>query len=110
MNALETVTPWAAVLLPLMACTTPSPAFARVIKVRIVEMAFIPQNVSVKGGDTVEWTNGDFVDHTATANDNRWDVLIKAGQSAQHKFMQLGSMKYFCKIHPDMAGIIIVIP
>jgi plastocyanin len=95
----------AAVILPLIVLGETGVA-AEVVTVRIVDMSFVPADVSIKAGDAVQWVNGDFVDHTATARDGGWDVLIRAGKSAQHQFKQTGVLNYFCKIHPDMKAVI----
>ncbi len=73
---------------------------------KISDLVFLPAEVSVKVGDSIEWVNGDFVDHTATAKDSAWDVAIPAGKSAQLKLTQAGTFAYYCKIHPGMTGTI----
>ena len=65
-----------------------------VVKVKIVDLAFVPAEITIKAGDTVEWVNADFIDHTATANDGAWDVPIVAEQSARHTFDRAGTNKY----------------
>jgi plastocyanin len=57
-------------------------------------------------GDTVEWSNGDFVDHTATDKGGAWDVAIPADKSAQLKLTSPGTFAYYCKVHPGMTGTI----
>ena len=57
----------------------------------------------------VEWVNNDFIDHTATATGGEWDVMIVAGQSARQANDQTGTIKYFCRVHPDMTGTIHVV-
>ena len=44
-------------------------AAGEVVRVAINDLAFSPAEVTAKVGDTIEWVNGDFVDHTATAKD-----------------------------------------
>jgi plastocyanin len=100
----------AAALLPLAAFGISRPVLAEVVKVKIAEMGFVPAQVHIKPGDTIDWSNTDFVDHTATATDKSWDVLIKAGQTARYTFNQPGTTNYFCRFHPDMAGTIVVGP
>ncbi len=62
-----------------------------------------------KVGDTIEWVNGDFVDHTATDKAGAWDVAIAAGKAAQLSLTTAGTFSYFCKIHPGMTGTINVV-
>ena len=80
-----------------------------VVKIKITDLAFSPAEITIKEGDTIEWVNGDFIDHTATANNGAWDVLIAAGQSARQQFDHAGTSKYFCRVHPDMTGTVHVV-
>ena len=80
-----------------------------VVQVKIADLAFSPAEITIKEGDTIEWVNGDFIDHTATANNGAWDVLIAAGQSARQQFDHAGTSKYFCRVHPDMTGTVHVV-
>ena len=91
-----------------IALAAPSTA-GGVARVTINSLAFSPPEIQAKVGDTVEWVNGDFVDHTATAKNGEWDVTIVAGKSAQLQLMHAGSFAYFCRIHPNMMGTIHVI-
>jgi plastocyanin len=92
-------------LVALIALTVSASA-SEVVRITIHDLAFSPAEVSAKVGDTIEWVNSDFVDHTATANDGTWDVAIAAGKSAQFKLEQPGTVTYYCKIHPNMTGTI----
>jgi plastocyanin len=81
-----------------------------VVQVKISDLAFSPVDITVKVGDTIEWVNNDFVDHTATATKGgNWDIMIVAGQSAQQQMTNTGTIKYFCRFHPDMTGTIYVV-
>jgi plastocyanin len=84
-------------------------AAGEVVRVAINDLAFSPAEVTAKVGDTIEWVNGDFVDHTATAKNGAWDVAIAAGKSAQLPLTTAGTFAYFCKIHPGMTGTINVV-
>ena len=83
-----------------------SAAASEVVRITIHDLAFSPAEVSAKVGDTIEWVNSDFVDHTATAKDGAWDVAVAAGKSAQFKLERPGAVTYYCKIHPNMTGTI----
>lgn len=98
----------AAVILPFVVSSVTG-ADADVVTVKVVDMAFVPADVSIKAGDAVQWVNSDFVDHTATATDGGWDVLIEAGKSAQHQFRKPGMLNYFCKFHPDMKAVVRIV-
>lgn len=80
-----------------------------VVQVKISDLAYSPADITIKAGTTVEWVNNDFVDHTATATNGNWDVMIAAEKSARHTFKHTGTTKYFCRFHPDMTGTINVV-
>lgn len=77
---------------------------AEVIQVSIGDLAFAPSDIRVRVGDTVEWHNGDFVDHSATAEDGKWDIEIPAGASAKLVMREPGVFTYICRYHPNMTG------
>ena len=81
-------------------------AVGETVQIKINDLAFSPTEVTAKLGDTAEWINGDFVDHTATDKGGAWDVAIPAGKSAQLKLTSPGTFVYYCKVHPGMTGTI----
>jgi len=56
---------------------------AKTIPIVIDQIAFQQGDVTAGVGDTIEWTNKDVVDHTATERRNAWSVLIPAGKKAR---------------------------
>ncbi len=71
---------------------------------------FEPRQINVRVGDTVEWTNGDIVAHTATAKDRSWEVNLLPKRSGRMVMKAAGTVSYFCRFHPNMRGEIIVAP
>ena len=71
-------------------------------------MAFEPAHVTAQVGDTIEWTNQDFVQHSATARKDQWDQKITPNGKAQVVLKQKGDVEYYCRYHPTMNGIITV--
>lgn len=70
---------------------------------------FSSQTVTVKVGESVTWTNNDFVGHSATADDGSFDTGILAkGASKSITFSKAGTYTYHCSAHPNMTGTIIV--
>ena len=58
-------------------------------------------------GDTVVWTNTDFVPHTASARDSSWDSKSIAASAAWRFVAQTkGRQQYYCVFHPNMVGTI----
>jgi len=74
------------------------------VQIKINSLAFAPTEVTARVGDTVEWVNEDFIDHTATAKNGDFDVTIPAGQSAQLQLTHAGTIEYFCRFHPNMTA------
>jgi plastocyanin len=109
MESMRTAILPAAILLALQIVGARVGVAGEVVQVKIADLAFSPAEITIKEGDTIEWVNGDFIDHTATANNGAWDVLIAAGQSARQQFDHAGTSKYFCRVHPDMTGKVHVV-
>ena len=76
-------------------------------EVQVSDFAFRPQEISIKAGDTVTWTNQDAVLHTATGED--WDSgdMGREGTHSQ-TFAASGVYSYACRYHPYMTGKVIV--
>ena len=95
----------------LISCAAPTsqeiPAGA--IQVDIKDFAFNPDPIRIKAGQTIVWINQDSVGHTVTAVDGSWDSgdLFK-GQSWSQTFNSAGEFEYYCALHPDMKGKVIV--
>jgi plastocyanin len=79
---------------------------AGTVEVTIKDLAFEPADVTARTGDTVVWRNDDFVDHTATARDETFDVDLSKGKSGRLLLNKPGTFEYFCRYHPMMTGII----
>lgn len=77
--------------------------------VAIGDLAFSPGAITAHVGDTVEWVNSDYVDHTATSNSGEFDIAIPAGQKAEMKLTRAGEFGYICRYHPNMTGVIRVL-
>jgi plastocyanin len=81
-----------------------TPARAEVIRVTIDKLVFAPAQVTARVGDTIEWVNKDFLAHTATARDKKWDVTIAPGKTSKMVVKAAGTVEYFCRFHPTMIG------
>jgi plastocyanin len=80
-------------------------AMATTVPVSITDYTFAPATITVHPGDTVTWSNGDSVPHTATARNGGFDTgTIDPGASASVTFQKPGHYAYRCAIHPDMVG------
>ena len=82
---------------------------------------FTPNPVNAKPGEVVTWTNTDSASHTVTSGkpDNSTGNIVAAvfdsgllgpGKTFSHTFAtaDIGTINYFCQVHPWMAGQVIV--
>ncbi len=82
---------------------------------------FSPNPVNVAPGETVTWTNTDSASHTVTSGkpDNSTGNIVAAvfdssllgpGKTFSHTFTaaDVGTINYFCQVHPWMVGQVIV--
>ena len=81
--------------------------------------AFSPNSVLTKVGSTVTWTNNDSTLHTVTSGqaakpDGTFDssdggqAYLAPGQTFSYTFGAVGDYPYYCILHPNMAGTIVV--
>jgi amicyanin len=78
--------------------------------VEIVDFAFSPATLTITAGDTVTWTNGDPIVHTATSTTGAWDSGdLEQGASYSFTFTEPGTYDYLCTPHPSMTGRIVVV-
>jgi plastocyanin len=78
------------------------------VRVRMVDDAFRPRNVSISRGTRIRWVNAGESDHTSTAS-GLWDSgLLDPGETYRRVFRRAGTFSYFCTAHPAMRGTITV--
>src|ERR671922_1428162 len=113
----------AAILAPM---STSPPAFAAEVAVDITEgastkttNAYSPNPVEINVGDTVIWTNQDATAHSATSGKDATptglfgdpsasgSVLVR-GKSQSFTFTEAGEYPYYCFLHPNMVGTVVV--
>lgn len=75
-------------------------------RITINDLDFAPPNVTVHVGDTVEWINKDIVEHTASARNGAFDVATPKGKPASVRMKAAGNFEYYCRLHPNMVGVI----
>jgi len=109
--ALWTLMSAAALLLSVCAAGFVHPGDERStrVSVTIENYAFQPDPVTVAAGTTVIWTNRDEVSHTVVSNDGLFSSPeLEANQRFEFTFKKAGSFAYFCSLHPEMKGKVIV--
>ena len=85
------------------------PATAATHTIAMEGVAFVPETLTVKQGDTVVWTNKDPFPHTATAQDRRFDSReIAPDKTWKYTVRKKGKIPYVCTLHPTMKGTLVV--
>ncbi len=81
-------------------------AHAEEIKVTINNFTFGPNELKVKVGDTVTWTNHDDIPHTVVSAGKFRSKTMDTDGTFSFTFTSTGDYKYFCSLHPHMTGMI----
>jgi plastocyanin len=78
--------------------------------VGIDNFTFNPQQLTVKAGTTVTWTNRDDIPHGIASANNGFtrSNALDTDDAYSFTFTTPGSYQYFCYIHPHMTGTIVV--
>ena len=76
--------------------------------VKIGNFTFGPQELRVKAGTTVTWTNEDDMPHTVVSPNNFRSKVLDSDGTFSFTFTTPGAFKYFCSLHPHMTGTIVV--
>jgi plastocyanin len=84
-------------------------AAAETIRIEIEGLVFRPEQVTAHVGDSIEWVNDDFVEHSATARDGEWDVKLPPHATGSITVKSPGAVAYYCRYHPNMKGEITVV-
>jgi len=81
-------------------------AQAAATRVKIVNFAFKPANVSISTGTKVVWKNASTISHTVTAYRGPWskNTFVAAGSSTSFTFKRTGTFKYFCNLHAHITA------
>jgi plastocyanin len=80
----------------------------------LTDDAYQPNPIEVSIDDTITWTNDDIAQHTVTSGENgepdgEFDSgLMSTGATFEHTFTEAGEYPYFCTLHPNMVGTVIV--
>lgn len=79
-------------------------------KVTISNYKYGPEDIKVKVGTTVTWTNNDAVRHNVASDDGKMPEgkLMAKGETYSYTFDKAGTFKYHCDPHPYMHGSVTV--
>lgn len=95
---------------------TPTTSANRTVEMEIKLFQFEPPTITVDAGTTIVWTNRDDIQHTITsgtpdAPTGRFDSgFFYQGETYARTFTEPGEYQYFCRRHPSMRGVVIVVP
>ncbi|HUK53562.1 MAG TPA: cupredoxin family copper-binding protein [Candidatus Binatia bacterium] len=79
------------------------------VAVSIENYSFAPDPITIAAGTTVVWTNRDEVTHNLVSRDRLFaSPDLEANQHFEFTFHKRGTFDYFCSIHPEMTGRVIV--
>lgn len=79
------------------------------VEVAIEDNAFNPATVNISTGDTVRWTNLDTASHTVEGTGTNFgSEVLNQGDSYEFLFTDAGTYDYYCSIHPEMKGTVVV--
>jgi plastocyanin len=82
------------------------------VTVDMRDIKYVPQDVTVKTGTTVTWTNSDKVPHTVTKDAGPGEQFdsgtIAPGGEYEQTFAKAGKVDYVCTIHPNQVGSVTV--
>ena len=98
----------AAMLALLATGAVAGPSIAADKWVTMYALAYLPPGpVTIEVGDTVTWVNDDDAPHDAVGNGWTTPLLTK-GDSHAVTFIAAGTYAYYCSIHPEMTGRVVV--
>jgi plastocyanin len=96
-------------MLCIVTAITVGSAHAADLEVKIDNFTFNPQQITVKAGTTVTWTNHDDIPHTVTSSTQAFkSKVLDTDEKFSFTFTTPGSYPYFCSLHPHMTGSIVV--
>jgi plastocyanin len=83
-------------------------AATQAVRVRVIDFAFRPRNLTIARGTVVRWVNRGDVTHTTTSNTGLWNQRLAPGETFRRRFRRMGTFAYHCSIHPQMTARVIV--
>jgi plastocyanin len=100
----------------LTACGSGGHGTSRAAAPNVVVMrniAFNPQTIHAKVGQTITWINRDDAPHNVTYSSGprfASSATFTNGESFRLKLTKAGTIRYMCTVHPGMNGTIVVAP
>ena len=80
-------------------------------QVVIKTFAYGPKDITVPAGTTVTWINKDPEVHTVVNKDGKFrSAALDTDDTYSFTFAEPGTYSFFCSLHPQMQGKVIVVP
>lgn len=78
--------------------------------ITISNFTFNPKQITVKAGTTITWTNKDDIPHGIASANNAFarSQALDTDDGFSFTFNTPGTYQYFCYLHPNMTGTIVV--
>jgi plastocyanin len=77
--------------------------------ITIDNFTFTPPELTVAVGTTVKWVNHDDIPHLVVNKDKAFrSKALDTDDSFSYTFASAGTFDYFCALHPQMVGKVIV--
>ena len=96
---------------PASRSTSKTAEAARETVVAMDGVSFVPEQITVKVGETVTWANKDPFPHDVKAADGSFaSGEIAPDARWQYRATKAGRFPYTCTLHPGMDGVLIVEP
>ena len=79
-------------------------------EIGIDNFQFTPRTLTVKAGAKVTWMNGDDVPHQIVSASGQFNAspVLDTDQRFSAIFSSTGTYQYFCSLHPQMQGTVVV--
>ena len=79
------------------------------VDIKIDNFTFAPQRLIVKAGTTVTWRNQDDIPHAIASSIRLFkSKALDTDESYAFTLKTAGTYEYFCSLHPQMIGTIVV--
>ncbi len=101
-----------ALFIALTLCAVPAlPVRAADMEVNIDNFAFTPKELTVNAGTAIVFRNRDDIPHIVVgANGEFHSKALDTDDTFAFTFAKAGTYAYFCGLHPQMQGRIVVTP
>jgi plastocyanin len=96
-------------LLAVVSLMLSMPVWAQDVNIGIREFMFEPKDLTVAVGTKVTWVNDDQIPHTVAETHKVFrSAALDTNDSFSWVFNTPGEYDYFCALHPQMIGKIVV--